>query len=170
MIYIYCIIYIIITCISWGCVQHSTAVQPSMALYALYIYTKVWRATSGRRMSRRAADGRTPRRAADRRALDRRALHYDGHAPVTVVRVGPPGHFVLKCLLSSPPPPVLHSHKPVIAGNGRGTGNGHSPLHSIVHSSINSMRVRLSDVPLRGPPWPAARRVLPCMHCCVKHA
>ena len=63
--YIYCIIYII-TCISWGCVQHSTAVQPSMALYVLYIYTKVWRATSGRR---------TPRRAADRRAL-----HYYGWA------------------------------------------------------------------------------------------
>jgi hypothetical protein len=109
-------------------------------------------------MSRRAADGRTPRRAADRRALDRRALHYDGHAPVTVVRVGPPGHFVLMCFLSSPPPPILHSHKPVIAGNGRGTGNGHSPLHSIVHSSINSMRVCLSDVPLRGPPWSAVRR------------
>jgi hypothetical protein len=35
----------------------------------IYIYTKVWRATSGRRTPRRAADGRTPRRAADRRAL-----------------------------------------------------------------------------------------------------
>ena len=41
-----------------------------MRLYLyLYIYTKVWRATSGRRTPRRAADGRTPRRAADRRAL-----------------------------------------------------------------------------------------------------
>ena len=51
----------IITCISWGCVQHSTAVQPSMALYALYIYTKVWRATSGRRTGGRytTTDGHT---------------------------------------------------------------------------------------------------------------
>jgi hypothetical protein len=35
----------------------------------LYICTKVWRATSGRRTPRRAADGRKPRRAADRGAL-----------------------------------------------------------------------------------------------------
>jgi hypothetical protein len=38
-------------------------------------YSAAWRATSGRRASRRAADGRTPRRAADRWAF-RRALHY----------------------------------------------------------------------------------------------
>jgi hypothetical protein len=47
------------------------------------------------------------------------------------------------------------------------------PLHSIACCSV---RVRLSAVPLRGPPWPAvvrrppwpaARRVLPCMYYCV---
>jgi hypothetical protein len=63
---------------------------------------------------------------------------------------------LLICLLSSPPPTILHSHTPAIA--------------AIVYSSI---RARLSAVPLRGPPWsavvrrppwPAARRVLPCMY------
>ena len=76
---------------------------------------------------------------------------------------------MLICLLSSPSPPILHSHTPVFVGNGRGTGNGHSPLHSIAYSSI---RPRLPAVPLRGPPcsavarrppWPAVRRVLPCV-------
>jgi hypothetical protein len=62
---------------------------------------------------------------------------------------------LLICLLSSPPPTILHFHTPVMVGNGRGTGNGHSPLHSIVYCSI---RVRLSAVPLRGPPWSAVRR------------
>ena len=38
-------------------------------------YSTAWRATSGRWASRRAVDGRTPRRAAGRWAF-RRALHY----------------------------------------------------------------------------------------------
>jgi hypothetical protein len=90
-----------------------------------------------------------------------------------------PFHFVcavagvLMCLLSSPPPAILHFHAPATVGNGRGTGNGHSPLHSMARCST---RVRLSALPLRGPPWPAvvrrppwpaARRVLPCMYYCM---
>ena len=46
----------------------------TVSMYIIY-YSTAWRATSGRWASRRAADGRTPRRAADRWAF-RRALHY----------------------------------------------------------------------------------------------
>ena len=44
-------------------------------IYIIYYSTIQHGATSGRWASRRAADGRTPRRAADRWAF-RRALHY----------------------------------------------------------------------------------------------
>jgi hypothetical protein len=47
-------------------------------------------------------------------------------------------------------------------------GNGHSPLHSIVYSSI---RIRLSAVPRRVPPWSAVRRgppsAVPCPVCII---
>jgi hypothetical protein len=76
----------------------------------------------------------------------------------TAMRGGTP---MLICLLSSPPPPILHFHTPAIVGNDTGTCNGHSPLHSIVYSS-SSIRVRLSAVPLRGPPSAVARRP-PCL-------
>jgi hypothetical protein len=56
------------------------------------------------------------------------------------------------------------------------SGDGRGPLHSMARSMT---RVRLSAVPLRGPPgsavarrppWPAARRVLTCVYAVSKRA
>ena len=79
--------YVCLYCVA-VCTQHaitqcggtqSTVTHGIIYIYVSDVYTLLystaWRATSGRWASRRAADGRTPRRAADRWAF-RRALHY----------------------------------------------------------------------------------------------
>ena len=59
-----------------GVNTHSTVTHGIIYIYVhVLLCSAAWRATSGRWASRRAADGRTPRRAADRWAF-RRALHY----------------------------------------------------------------------------------------------
>jgi hypothetical protein len=73
-------VYCVAVCTQYTITQcggaHSTATHGIIYIYVyMLLCSAAWRATSGRWASRRAAHGRTPRRAADRWAF-LRALHY----------------------------------------------------------------------------------------------